>query len=202
MIDFEPKYYDFPKIETPIITVVANYRPEKNILQIIDVVKSLKEEKAIFKMKWYGHKFFINNKPSEQSNNYLEAKKKIDELNISDYFELNDISENVNTIYQSGDAILLASKFEGFPNVVCEALANGRIILASSVSDLPLLIKTPDNGYIFNTDNSETIKSAIKWLINLSDEEKKNIGYNNVNLATELFDQNKIIQQYINLIKQ
>ena len=59
------------------------------------------------------------------------------------------------------DALVLPSMWEGVPNVVCEALASGLPVLASDVSDIPLLLQDGVNGFLFAPHKVEGIAGAI-----------------------------------------
>lgn len=94
-------------------------------------------------------------------------------------------------IKKNNDASLfiLPSSFEGYPNVLIEAMSNG---IPSISSDFPTgcareLIKEGVNGYLFEINNEEEL--IIKIKIALSNKDRLNsIGIN----AVKIYDNNKI----------
>jgi glycosyltransferase involved in cell wall biosynthesis len=111
---------------------------------------------------------------------------------------LNDFVLDVCHVYERADIILLASKYEGFPNVICEAMSYGKVIVASDVSDLSKWIQNGINGYIFHPEKPYELIQAIEWAFSLSTAQKQAIALQNKKLALELFGPNRIIQSYLN----
>ncbi|MFN7292245.1 MAG: glycosyltransferase, partial [Pirellula sp.] len=58
------------------------------------------------------------------------------------------------------DAACLPSVFEGCPNFVCEAMASGLPILASNVSDLPMIVGS-DCGSLFDPKSAPDIARVL-----------------------------------------
>lgn len=61
-------------------------------------------------------------------------------------------------------ALILSSFYEGLPNVICEALAAGRPVLASDVCDNSILVPDGERGFLFDPSKPETIAEAIMKL--------------------------------------
>lgn len=68
------------------------------------------------------------------------------------------------TIYQDQPIAVLPSHYEGMPNVVLEAMANGLPIIASSVSTLPEMIDHNSNGLLFDVGNVSALANSIETL--------------------------------------
>ncbi len=62
-------------------------------------------------------------------------------------------------------ALILGSYHEGLPNVVCEALATGRPVLASNVCDNPFLVESSVRGFLFDPSSPELLANAIEQLV-------------------------------------
>jgi glycosyltransferase involved in cell wall biosynthesis len=181
----------------PQIHVMANFRKEKNIDLVLEVCQRLKSENFHFRLNWYGHAFLENGKPGPQSDVYLAALNRILDLNLLEEVQLHDFVLDVKPVYEQADIILLASLYEGFPNVICEAMAYGKVIIASNVSDLSRWIQNGVNGYIFEISRPDEIVQAISWALSLTADQKQEIGKFNRNLASELFGVTKIVESFI-----
>ena len=97
------------------------------------------------------------------------------------------------------DALIHAAYFEGLPNVICEAMACGRPVLASNVCDHPLLVQDKVSGFLFNPDSPEDIASTINTFSMLGTLQRQEMGkaarmYAEKNLSLERF-----IDDYENL---
>lgn len=76
----------------------------------------------------------------------------------------------------------------------------GKMVIASNVSDIPLLIQEKD--FLFEPSDVNQIKSVLKKAINLSDEQIKEQGMKNKVRSTELFSSEYIINQYLSIINK
>jgi glycosyltransferase involved in cell wall biosynthesis len=197
MVPFPEHSAELAKNAVPQIHVMANFRKEKNIDLVLEVCHRLKSENCRFRLKWYGHAFLESGKPGPQSGVYVAALNRILEMNLIEEVQLHDFVLDVKPVYEQADIILLASLYEGFPNVICEAMAYGKVIIASNVSDLSRWIKNGVNGYIFEISRPDEMVQAISWALSLTAAQKQEIGNYNRNLASELFGTTKIVKSFI-----
>jgi len=64
-------------------------------------------------------------------------------------------------IYRTQSILILPSYFEGMPNVVLEAMANGLPVIASNISTLKELIEHNKNGFLFEIGNVNNLADHI-----------------------------------------
>jgi teichuronic acid biosynthesis glycosyltransferase TuaC len=64
--------------------------------------------------------------------------------------------------YNAADLFCLASKYEGLPNVVVESLLCGTPVIASSVGEIPFLIKEGENGFLAESNSIPSFCNKIK----------------------------------------
>lgn len=73
--------------------------------------------------------------------------------------------ETMALYYAASDIVFLPSFYDGMPNVLLEAMALGRTIVASGAGAFPDVIRNEDNGYIFRTgdiaDAARTMDKAL-----------------------------------------
>lgn len=103
----------------------------------------------------------------------------------SDYLREARLSKNWNWLGErtdipqmlaNHDALIHPSYFEGLPNVVCEALACGRPVLASNVCDHPRLVQEGITGYLFDPDSAAEIARSIFTFSRLGASARKAMG--------------------------
>ncbi len=63
------------------------------------------------------------------------------------------------------DIFILASQFEGRPNVILEAMAAGLPIVASDIDGIRELIKHEETGLLFNSGETDALATQLKRLI-------------------------------------
>ena len=101
---------------------------------------------------------------------------------------------------QQADIIGLFSFFEGLPNVICEGMAFGKPILASNVSDIPLLVEDNVNGKVVDPQEPESIAEGLRFFIHSKSPTLEIMGNNSRKKALKYFEQEMIMKSYQELI--
>lgn len=97
-------------------------------------------------------------------------------------------------------ALVLPSIYEGLPNVVCEAMLLGKIVVASDVCDNSMLLGGGERGFLFNPSSPQELAVRIEQLLDSSYEDlslmlEKSKAYAESNLSLE-----KMINSYIEIL--
>lgn len=172
----------------------------KNIKVIIHAMRILTYEKNIsLKMTWVGREY---EEMYSENTYYQECKEMLSEYNLSHVWQWAGNRKNVSALYNASDALVHSSYGEGFPNVICEALASGLPVIASDVLDHPLIISEGKNGFLFDPTSSRQLADKILLLWQLPDEQKDNIRRNARNTALNNFSPERMIQSYHKLFTQ
>ena len=69
--------------------------------------------------------------------------------------------KNINDLYQSVDALIHPSIYEGLPNVICEAMILGCCVIASNVCDHPVILND-ERGLLFDPRSPKSISKSIE----------------------------------------
>jgi len=196
---FSPaKGFQFKNQKRLKIIVPASYRRLKNLLGLIEAVNLLSDsEKESLYIDWYGDKSF--NFQSDFS--LSEAKERIKEYKLEAVFHLNGPTKEIHQKIQSADIVGLFSFHEGLPNAICEGMACGKVILSSTVSDIPGFISEGENGFLFNPKNVNEIASALRRIIATEPASLKLMGKKNRIIAENLFENQANFNEYIKLIE-
>jgi glycosyltransferase involved in cell wall biosynthesis len=190
---------DFKFRSNPRFTIIipASYRKLKNLLGLIEAVHLLnKNEQDKLLIQWYGDKSTKGNHDSI----FETATALIEQYKLQDVFQLNDATHEVAEKMKLADAVGLFSFFEGLPNAICEGMACGKPIIASMVSDVPLLIEDGVNGFICDANQPETIVNSIRKLLSLDKQQLSSMGLLNRTKAEKLFDEITITRAYEELL--
>lgn len=182
--------------DTGVLKIVSLGRitSEKNILEYIKAVDIVRRRGLSIEVTWYG-----DTDNAEYDN---ECRGLIEDRNLKDVFKFHPAQKNVLDLYQGADVFCLPSLFEGFPNVVCEAMSCGVPILCSNICDNPMIVEDGGNGILFSPESAEYIAEAIVKYINQPQEKKIQMGARSRELAVEKFSSNVFIKKYIDLIER
>lgn len=193
------RYHEQPQNSIIIIGVFCRYEKQKNCIGFINAIKKIKERSHLdFQVHWFGSKKFSN---PDLQNYYDQILKIIQEYKLERTVILNDAVKNVSEIMASCDAICLPSFFEGFSNAISEAICCGRPVLCSDVSDNCLMVQNNRNGYLFNPYNIDSIVDAFLSFFSLSQGERSIMGKNSRIIASKMFNKDRFVNSYINLIE-
>lgn len=179
-----------------IILTMARITKAKNIINYLRAIKSLKERgvKNIH-FDWYG---------SVQQGDEEYAELCFNEritLNIEDIFTFHPAVKDVLPYYQKCDIFCLPSIYEGFPNVICEAMSCGKPIVCSNVCDMPYLVKDGKNGYLFDPKDINDIADKLHKMCCLNLTERKRYGDQGRIMGMSLYAESSFVNKYIQLIQ-
>lgn len=178
------------------ILVVARINPQKNIERFIEAVKILKERNVPVKIDWFGGVYVGAGPYGDRVGGLYE------QANIKDILQFKGDTSKISEVYRQYDAFCLPSLYEGFPNVVCEAMSSGKPVLCSNVCDNPHIVQDGINGFLFDPNDVENIVSIIEKYCNLSIEEKKRMGKSSRTIAIDLLSEESFVNKYINIIER
>ena len=170
---------------------VGRMTAQKNILRFLDAVKQLKEQGVALTIDWVG-----NNRTEYAK----ECMAKLNELSVGDIIHFLGERKDIRAEYRSHDFLCLPSIYEGFPNVVCEAMSCGMPIVCSDVCDNHRIVVNEENGFLFDPLDVNSMVTAIKKFLSLDDETKQQIGRNNRERAIDLFAPSNFIKSYMALL--
>jgi len=191
------KNFEYSKNDVLHLLIAASHRKLKNMLGLLQGVTLLnEEERSKLKISWYGD----NLTPPYYDDSIVKCKQFIEKYNLKRTIDLYPADHYIRDKMQRADVIGLFSFFEGLPNSICEGMALGKPILASAVSDIPLLIRDGVNGKLCDPRNIQTISDALRYFINADKKELKKMGDLNRKKATMLFDLNRNVKKYLEFI--
>ena len=182
------------------IVSVGRIAPQKNVLKFILAIHAVKESGVNIQVDWYGNGYKNDGLSTEYSSYYIDCIKLIKTLKLANHFIFHQPVKDVLGVYQSCDLFCLPSVYEGFPNVICEAMACAKPILASNVCDNPNLISDGFNGFLFNPDSVDEMKNTIIKYVELTAETKVQMAEKSRNLALSNFSASQFVSNYMKLI--
>lgn len=180
--------------ETLRIITVARYTEQKNMLAYLKAIRKVKDLGLNVHFDWYGDK---NDNPSY----YAEVEKEYQRLEIADYLILHEANRKIEEEYRKSDVFCLPSLYEGYPNVVAEAMACELPIICSNVYENPYIVEEGVNGFLFDPESIDDMVNAIQKIVSLTNEERRRMGTLNRQLCLKRNTEEEFLNSYIKLIE-
>lgn len=189
---FTPTDYPVHNDVLRIITV-ARFTQQKNVLTFMKAVRMVKDMGIKVHFDWYGDN-------THNSAYCAEVEKEYRLLDIADYLTLHDPNQKIEEEYRKSDVFCLPSLYEGYPNVVAEAMSCGLPVICSNVYENPYIVEEGVNGFLFNPEDPSDIARAIRQMTSLSVEERGQMGKRNRQLCLERNTEEAFLNSYTELI--
>ena len=175
------------------IVTVARYTRQKNVLSYLKVARKAKEEGLAVHFDWYGDKL-------HHPDYYAQVEAEYQRLDIADYMTLHGPESHIEEEYRKADAFCLPSLYEGYPNVVAEAMSCGLPVICSNRYENPYIVEEGVNGFLFDPENVDDMLRAIRRIAALSSEERRLMGLRNRELCLERNTEDAFLKSYLKLI--
>lgn len=173
------------------ILVVGRVTKQKNVMRFLLTIKRLRDEGHSFFVDWYGYR---GSDSEHQWTDFIRNER------LDTVFRFHEPSQNIVTCYREADIFVLPSIYEGFPNVLCEAMSCGLPVACSNVCDNPMIVKNSYNGFLFDPLSVDDMAEKLRHLLTLSDYERSTMGHRSREIALHLFSVDKFVDAYESLI--
>lgn len=173
------------------IISVGRLVPQKNYELLIDAFAVITQEYPNIDLEIYGEGF-LRQKLENRIKKYGLEKKVV----------LPGVEKDVIKRHNDARLFVLTSKYEGYPNVVAEAIANGIICVAPDVASgtVKQIIKNGENGYLFKVDDKEELIKCMKKSLD-SEVDLKKLKLNAQNIYN-ISSIELIASKWLNYIKE
>jgi len=189
---FSPASEALPEHEVTKMVCVGRLMPQKNIPHFIEAIDKVINDGYKIHVDWFGQD--LKDAYSEECHNAIKI------YHLENVFDFRAPSSNIQDEYRSADVFCLPSLYEGFPNVLCEAMSCGRPVLCSRVCDNPNIVKEGENGLLFNPYDSTDMAKVIEQYLCFSQMKKQEMARKSREIAVGLFSKDSFINHYLNII--
>lgn len=104
---------------------------------------------------------------------------------------------DVRPYYRQADAVIVASYHEGMSNVILEAAATGRPVLATNIPGCREAVEDNRTGLLFSPQSSQSLKDAVEAFLALPKESREAMGHAGRMKMEREFDRNRIVNDYL-----
>lgn len=131
---------------------------------------------------------------------YLSILEDLDKEGVIHYHGL---QKDLTPFYKTCSCFLYPSYYpEGMSNVLLEAAACGRPLIAADRSGCRETVDDGISGYVVPINNSQAVIGAVKRFLDLSELERKQMGIAGRQKMEKEFDRNIVISIYLSTLKE
>ncbi|SHG53108.1 glycosyltransferase family 4 protein [Ornithinibacillus halophilus] len=150
--DTAPMLRSTPRIDPPIITMVARFAYPKDHVTLIRVLHRIKH------LPWKLE--LIGDGPLLQENHQL-----VNELGLTDKVHFYGAREDVPELLAKSQLFVLISEFEGLPLSIIEAMRSRLPVIASNVGGVRELVSDSQTGFLIEKGNDIQLKECLESLL-------------------------------------
>lgn len=173
--------------EAPLIGTVANMAAEKGYPYLLEATRLILEK---WPKAWF---LFVGFGPLEK-----EIKRKAQEISDPEKIIFAGARTDIPNLLSAMDVFVLASIVEGFPNVLLEALAMVKPVVATRVGGIPELIESGQNGILVPSQNGEALAQAVLSLLK-DPQAAQAIGQKGMDKVSKSFTLERMFDEYEDL---
>lgn len=186
------KAMPYPTDDTTRFVFVARVIKEKGIDQFIDAAKHFADNTHV--------EFHVC---GDLDSNYESIIPKLDKEGVIIYHGDVEGPGEINKIYAMSSCIIHPTYYpEGISNVLLEASASARPIIATDRSGCREVVDVGVNGYLIPQKNSQELIQTVDKFLALSFEEKKKMGLAGRRKVEAEFDRQIVVDQYMKEIRR
>ena len=182
------------KIKT--LLVVGRIAYPKNGLNFLKSLKIFFDKNGwLPEVNWAGREDFDSRSVRMQNKmkQYLDKNTAVNK-------KFNFVGEvkDIEKLYNSVDALIHPSIYEGLPNVICEAMILGCCVIASNVCDHPIILDE-DRGILFEPESPLSICNAIESFNAMSISRRNEMALKARKFSEDKFSLNTMVQSFENI---
>jgi glycosyltransferase involved in cell wall biosynthesis len=171
---------------------IGRIAPQKNLGALMEALARCRDSGLSVRLDWVGR---VDDVAEESRVRAIVQARGLDE-HVHWLGERSDIADRL----RAADALIAPSLWEGLPNVVCEALACGRPVLASTVSDNYRLIGDGERGICF-APHANAMAEAIQSFATLPHASKVKMGQQARQFAEAHLGYDAVVDAYEHLLQ-
>ncbi|GAB6099421.1 glycosyltransferase [Halanaerocella petrolearia] len=151
--------------ETTLIGNVGRLSKQKGHKYLVETVSLLKDRLDNFKVLVVG-----------KGELETEIKEQVKDLGLEEYIIFTGFRSDVYNIMTQIDFLLHTALWEGFGFVIAEAMAVGKPVVSTDVSNISEIMIDGRTGYLAESKNPKDIANQVIEMIDLGPEERKKMG--------------------------
>lgn len=175
------------KLPKPSIVALGRFHPQKGYDILFRAFALIKDRHPDWSLTILGDGAMRN-----------ELESLADRLGLGKQLNLPGQVQNPHAILKQADLFVLSSRFEGFPNALCEAMAAGLPVISTDCPSGPReIIRDGIDGVLVENENAAVLSEAMERLMS-NKQERGRLSAESVKVARR-FDGEQVIQMWEDL---
>lgn len=192
------------------LLAVGRLIPKKGFCYLIDALGLLKQQGVYVKLNIIGFpRAWLDRVTSGEGSELNRIKSKIRHYKLENQVSLLGYKshQEVFAVMNQSFALVMPSvrdkknNIDGIPNVILEAMALQRPVVATAISGIPEVVINGQTGLLVEPENSDQLASAIKELLG-NIEYAKSLGQNARRNVLEKFDIDENVNVYFDCLSK
>ena len=129
-----------------------------------------------------------------------DYQTRLDELTARGMLKVIPYQKDIHPYLREADAVVMPSWHEGMSNVLMEASATGRPVLASDISGCRELVEDGTTGFLFTAGDAQSLIQAMTRFMETTPEKRAQMGLAARKKMEREFDRQCIIDAYMDKI--
>lgn len=154
-------YEEYPEDEKTVFLYVGRMMREKGTMELLAAAKELAASDVEFWLLGYCDE---------------DLKDQLTKAKEAGYIRLLEFDPNVHEYIRQASALVLPTYHEGMSNVLMEASATGRPVIATDISGCKEIFEEGITGFGCKVKDSESLSKALQKFLALSKQERAEMG--------------------------
>ena len=176
--------------DTFVVLSVGRVHNQKNLFCILEAIRLFVTERETPKI------LYLNVGLRQNKKLYQGLQAFIKKHNLGEVCDFLDESHEIVNYYNLADVTVLASLWEGLPNVVLESMATRKIAIVADSADNDEVVTHGVNGFKFRTNDSCDLYHRLRDVLELSVEERESIGSAARESVTKRFGMSRMVTDF------
>ena len=177
----------YPQTEGFKILFVGRIMKDKGIDEFLNAAEALHSEGVRFQVLGFCEE---------------DYQERLDKLEVRGIIDQLGFSPNVKEYYKQASVLVLPSYHEGMSNVLLEASATGRPVIASNIPGCREAFEDGETGFGFTKGDSEGLIEVLKKFMAIPIDERALMGRKAREKMGREFDRDKVVETYIEEINE
>lgn len=176
-----------------VFLVISRLIYDKGIVEYVDAIRQLKAKGVDARFQVLGAK-----DPNHKRGIPVEI---VDGWIAEGLIEYLGTTDDVKSVVEAADCVVLPSYREGLPRTLLEAASLGKPIITTNTAGCKHVVDDQETGFLCKVRSADDLADKMLNMLELSPEKRREMGEKGHKKVREQFDENIVINKYQNAIQ-